>query len=725
MQTKRAKHIIDILLGIGLLLLMSYQVVGEAGHEWTGISMTLLMILHQILNRKWYTTLFKGKVTPIRIVQTLINAALVICFVMTAVCGINMSVHAVPFLSEFMRASLGRRLHLTLSHWCFVLMGMHLGLHIPSMLKSIRDQKVRRIGFGCSVLAAGAGLWLFLKNSYPDYLFYRVPFAFIDYDKAVPLVLLEALLIAFFWVFIGAQLPKLLNRRADTNRKLISLIGILLAVVIGMGLTFAFPAGNEGSWNEEATPWGTVVNEENAADETPVPVESTAAPAAESEETPVDDGFVWIEGGTFLMGSPETENWRIDDETQHKVTVSGFWMSPYEVMQAEYQRMMGVNPSSFTGENLPVESVSWMDAVRFCNAMSAEAGLTPAYVIDGETVTWDRSADGYRLPTEAEWEYACRAGTTTPFNTIHATGPEEANYYGHYPYEIEENYFDDSVLETRPGRYRQTTVEVNSFSPNPWGLYNMHGNVNEWCWDLYGAYDLTNTVDPTGVETGTRRVYRGGGWNDFGKNLRSAYRAAGELDMASYNLGIRLVRSAGKTLSGTVSTSSEVEKTKSSGKMLIAYFSWSGNTQGVAEEIRRQTGADIFEIVPIPAYSDDYSTVLMEAQRDQHDQARPAIANLPESIDEYDVILLGYPNWWASIPMPVATFLDSYDFSGKTILPFCSHGGGRFGQSLTAIAKLAPQAVIAPGLSVHYSGGSGLPNDVQAWLESQGIPTNQ
>ena len=291
MRSKHSKHIVDILLGIGLLLLMSYKVTGEAGHEWTGIVMTVLMILHQILNRKWYAALFKGKYTPLRTVQTLVNAALVICFVLTALCGINMSVHAVPFLSEFMRASLGRRLHLTLSHWCFVLMGLHLGLHIPAMLKGIKSSNVRRIGFGCSILAAGAGLRLFLKNGYPDYLFYRVPFAFLDYDKAAWLVLLEAFLIAFFWVFIGAQLPKLLNRRADANRKLISLVGILLAAAIGMGLTFAFPAGNEDSWNEEAAPWGTAANEENAAEETPVPAESTAA----NEETTADETPVQAE----------------------------------------------------------------------------------------------------------------------------------------------------------------------------------------------------------------------------------------------------------------------------------------------------------------------------------------------------------------------------------------------------------------------------------------------
>ena len=728
MQTKRAKHIVDILLGVGLLLLMSCQAVGEAGHEWTGIAMTVLMIIHQILNRKWIAALFKGKYTPLRIAQTCINAALLICFLLTALCGVNMSVHAVPFLGDFMRASLGRRLHLTLSHWCFVLMGLHLGLHIPAMLKGVKSQTLRRAAFGLSIPAAGAGLWLFLRNSFPDYLFFRVPFAFIDYDKAIPLVLLEALLIAFFWVFIGAQLPKLLNRRADKTGKLIAPAGILSAVLIGMGLIFIFPAGNSGGRNENAAPWDPVSGKEVAeepAGEMSVPAESPTAPAAESEEKQVDDGFVWIRGGSFLMGSPESENWRIEDETQHEVTVSGFYMSPYEVTQAEYEHLMGVNPSHFKGENLPVENVSWLDAVRFCNAKSAEAGLTPAYTIEGKNVTWNRASNGFRLPTEAEWEYACRAGTVTPFNTIHAAGPEEANYYGHYPYEIEQNYFHDEVLETRPGRYRQTTVEVTGFSPNAWGLYNMHGNVNEWCWDLYGAYDPENTIDPTGAKEGTRRVYRGGGWNDFGKNLRSAYRAAGELDMISFNLGIRPVRSIGNTLNGTVTSRSETEKTRTRGNMLIAYFSWSGNTRRIAEEIRRQTGADIFEIVPIPAYSDDYNTVLMEAQRDQHDKARPAITNPLPGLDEYDVILLGYPNWWASIPMPIASFLESYDFSGKTILPFCSHGGGRFGQSLTAIAKLAPQAVIAPGLSVHYSGGSSLPGDVRNWLETQGISINK
>ena len=157
------------------------------------------------------------------------------------------------------------------------------------------------------------------------------------------------------------------------------------------------------------------------------------------------------------------------------------------------------------------------------------------------------------------------------------------------------------------------------------------------------------------------------------------------------------------------------------GRVLIAFFSWGGNTRGIAHEIQRQTNADLFEITLVEPYSTDYNTVLMEAQRDQHDQARPEIAEHIENMDAYDTILLGYPNWWASIPMPIASFLEEYDFSGKQIIPFCSHGGGRFGQSLTAIAKLAPDANIGEGLSVHYSGGSGLPDSVSAWLQKNNI----
>ena len=171
-------------------------------------------------------------------------------------------------------------------------------------------------------------------------------------------------------------------------------------------------------------------------------------------EVPLLEEFVLISGGTFQMGSPEEEAWRSEDEVRHTVTVSGFYMSAYELTQAEYQEITGENPSSFLGDDLPVENISWLDAVAYCNARSEREGLTPAYTVDGTDVTWDRSADGYRLPTEAEWEYACRAGTTTPFNTETSISAEESNYYGHYPYEIEDNYFSQGNLTTKPGEYR-------------------------------------------------------------------------------------------------------------------------------------------------------------------------------------------------------------------------------------------------------------------------------
>ena len=164
-----------------------------------------------------------------------------------------------------------------------------------------------------------------------------------------------------------------------------------------------------------------------------------------------------------------------------------------------------------------------------------------------------------------------------------------------------------------------------------------------------------------------------------------------------------------------------VEAQNQNRKILIVYFSWGGNTRGIAQQIHQKIGGDIFEIECVTPYSRNYNTVLEEAQRDQQAQARPPLKNRVANIAQYDVIILGYPNWWATIPMPIATFLESYDFSGKTIIPFCSHGGGRFGQSLTDIAKLAPRARIGEALSVQYTGGSSLANNITTWLRRNGI----
>jgi formylglycine-generating enzyme required for sulfatase activity len=147
-------------------------------------------------------------------------------------------------------------------------------------------------------------------------------------------------------------------------------------------------------------------------------------------------------------------------------------------------------------------------------------GLSPAYMVNGEDVTWNRNANGYRLPTEAEWEYACRAGTATPFSTGNNITTSQANYDGN----------------------RQKTSNVGSFASNQWGLYDMHGNVREWCWDWYGGYSMAAQTDPSGASSGTNRVVRGGSWGNGAQDLRSAYRDSITPAARNIALGCRLVR---------------------------------------------------------------------------------------------------------------------------------------------------------------------------------------
>jgi formylglycine-generating enzyme required for sulfatase activity len=263
-----------------------------------------------------------------------------------------------------------------------------------------------------------------------------------------------------------------------------------------------------------------------------------------SAQSNVPDNFVRINGGTFTMGSPANEKERDDDEVQHQVTVSSFYMGKYTVTQKEYQETMGTNPSYFKGDNLPVEQVSWYDAVEYCNKRSQKEGLTPAYTINKNqtdpnnkseddkvkwTITLNKNANGYRLPTEAEWEYACRAGTTTPFSTGNNITTDQANY---------------KLIGSKNAQ--EKTTPVGTFAPNPWGLYDMHGNVFEWCWDWYGAYSGGAQTDPVGAVTGANRVKRGGCWFIHVLHAlitRSARRFSDYPSGRFNSLGFRLVRS--------------------------------------------------------------------------------------------------------------------------------------------------------------------------------------
>ncbi len=209
--------------------------------------------------------------------------------------------------------------------------------------------------------------------------------------------------------------------------------------------------------------------------------------------------MVQIPEGTFTMGSPAEEEERKDDEEpQHQVTVPGFFMGKYEVTQAQYQVIMGKNPSYFQDKKRPVDNVSWHDATEFCNQLSQKTGRT------------------YRLPSEAEWEYACRAGTTTPFYFGETITTELANYNGKYPY-----------ASAPEGKYRKETTDVGIFPPNAFGLYDMHGNLWEWCQDTSHKNYQGAPIDGSAWigNDNRNRIMRGGSWSSPPEVCRSAIRS--------------------------------------------------------------------------------------------------------------------------------------------------------------------------------------------------------
>lgn len=235
-------------------------------------------------------------------------------------------------------------------------------------------------------------------------------------------------------------------------------------------------------------------------------------------------GMVRIEPGEFLMGSPRYETERKKDEDRHQVTLTkAFFLGETEVTQNQWLAVMGASPAHFNGGIYPVESVTFSQCVEFCNKLSEMENLTPAYGFNNGEIFWNREADGYRLPTEAEWEYSCRAGSLQKYasgNKI--SGLRAIAWFRH---------------NSTGG-----THEVASRQPNNWGLYDMHGNVWEWCWNWSAAYPTRFAVDPEGPTKGSGRVIRGGSWDNMQNACRSANHNSAKPNFKASILGFRVAR---------------------------------------------------------------------------------------------------------------------------------------------------------------------------------------
>jgi formylglycine-generating enzyme required for sulfatase activity len=241
-------------------------------------------------------------------------------------------------------------------------------------------------------------------------------------------------------------------------------------------------------------------------------------------ETPqINERMVHVQGGTFQMGSTSGD---YNEKPVHSVTLSDFYISKYEVSQGEYKALMGKSPSDSAkgiGDNYPVNKVSWNDAVEYCNALSRKEGLTPAYSGSGDNVSCNFNANGYRLPTEAEWEYAARGGNSSKAYTYAGS-----NTLGNVAW-----YSDNSGSKSHPVGQKQA---------NELGLFDVSGNILEWCWDWKGTYSSGSQSDPKGTSTGSTRITRGGSFGAPGKYGRTSSRADFEAAYSSFGLGFRVVR---------------------------------------------------------------------------------------------------------------------------------------------------------------------------------------
>ena len=238
---QRLRMTIDITMTILSIILMggNYLFPADLVHEILGVALFVLWAVHITLNRRWYGAIFKGKYNPYRILTSVLNILLLLSFALTAFCGMSMSGHAVPFLYGMTKVSFARRMHLSMSHWAFVLMGLHLGMHIPVMFARLKlTDKLKTVISAALCVVAGIGLFLFIRNGMPDYLFFRVPFAFLDYEKAGILVFIENVLMLLFWAFIGTEVAVLCRnsqmKTEDKKNPLLPVSFIMGAIILGL-----------------------------------------------------------------------------------------------------------------------------------------------------------------------------------------------------------------------------------------------------------------------------------------------------------------------------------------------------------------------------------------------------------------------------------------------------------------------------------------------------------